>query len=151
MISSWPRRHNSMTSIKARWTKLGASETLKHFSHAFSRVGTDVFVFGGDSSLGKHETSTHTSPKSLQARNQRSTWSHSSLEMRLLPVSALPQHHSMAKPTFFSGRGGEAMAPMNEKISHWELDTKTVSWTGIVASIDTYPEARYYHAMTDDT
>lgn len=50
----------------------------------------------------------------------------------------------------FSGRGGEAMAPVEEKGHVWVLDAAKDTWTDLPPSSDTYPEARSYHCMTND-
>lgn len=52
---------------------------------------------------------------------------------------------------FFSGRGGVAMAPVDEKGAVWSLDTASDTLT-LVGSIGTspVPEARSYHCMASD-
>ncbi|KAK1808527.1 hypothetical protein LTR12_017110 [Friedmanniomyces endolithicus] len=48
----------------------------------------------------------------------------------------------------FSGRGGEAMAPIEEKGHIWVLEPLTEKWTSVSPSSGTYPEARSYHCIT---
>ena len=50
----------------------------------------------------------------------------------------------------FSGRGGEEMAPVDEKGHVWVLDPSTDGWSTLPPSTETYPEARSYHCMTSD-
>jgi hypothetical protein len=52
----------------------------------------------------------------------------------------------------FSGRGGAAMAPIEENGSVWSYNPSTSQWK-LISPVDTtvpYPAARSYHAMTND-
>jgi len=50
----------------------------------------------------------------------------------------------------FSGRGGEAMAPIEEHGHIWVLDTSTEQWKSLSPSSSAHPEARSYHCMTNN-
>ena len=53
----------------------------------------------------------------------------------------------------FSGRGGVAMAPIEEQGSVWEFNPDAGTWsliTPIGSSAGTFPTARSYHCMTSD-
>lgn len=52
----------------------------------------------------------------------------------------------------FSGRGGVAMAPVDEQGAVWFLDASSSSpqWNLIKPSSSTFPEARSYHAITSN-
>jgi len=52
----------------------------------------------------------------------------------------------------FSGRGGEAMAPIEEHGALWELDLSTKEWSLLHPADYTkpYPPARSYHCMAND-
>jgi hypothetical protein len=52
----------------------------------------------------------------------------------------------------FSGRGGVAMAPLEENGSIWVFDPSTSEWSLIIPSDPTcpVPPARSYHALTND-
>lgn len=52
----------------------------------------------------------------------------------------------------FSGRGGIAMAPIEENGAVWEFNPHTSTWTLIApaSSTATYPPARSYHCMASD-
>lgn len=51
----------------------------------------------------------------------------------------------------FSGRGGEAMAPVDEEGRLWVLDPSNDTWSTLSPSSSTWPEPRSYHCMTNDT
>ena len=50
----------------------------------------------------------------------------------------------------FSGRGGEAMAPIEEAGRLWVLEPSKGSWTLLSHTSDVYPPARSYHCMTSN-
>lgn len=50
----------------------------------------------------------------------------------------------------FSGRGGPAMAPVDEHGALWSLNTSSNEWKLIQPSSKTIPEARSFHALTSD-
>ena len=50
----------------------------------------------------------------------------------------------------FSGRGGEAMAPIDEQGRLWVFDPATRTWSPLLPSSSSYPEPRSYHCMTND-
>lgn len=50
----------------------------------------------------------------------------------------------------FSGRGGVAVAPIDERGSLWALEPSTDSWSSIAPSSNSYPAPRSYHCMTND-
>lgn len=50
----------------------------------------------------------------------------------------------------FSGRGGEAMAPIEENGHIWVLEPSTDQWTSLSPSSGSYPGARSYHCMTNN-
>lgn len=50
----------------------------------------------------------------------------------------------------FSGRGGPAMAPVDEHGALWSLDTSSNEWKLIQPASKTIPEARSFHALTSD-
>lgn len=50
----------------------------------------------------------------------------------------------------FSGRGGPAMAPVDESGALWSLDTSTNEWKLLQPSTQAIPEARSFHALTSD-
>lgn len=53
---------------------------------------------------------------------------------------------------FYSGRGGSAMAPIEENGSLWSYNPSTSQWN-VISPVDVtapYPAARSYHTMTND-
>lgn len=50
----------------------------------------------------------------------------------------------------FSGRGGEAMAPVDEKGRMWVFDPSTESWSFLSPSSGHFPQPRSYHCMVGD-
>ncbi|KAJ5658392.1 uncharacterized protein N7484_002041 [Penicillium longicatenatum] len=137
--------------ITAQCYKLIEAEVLQRSSHIVSVVDNQAVIFGGE----------------LQPREPRDNDVHSvSLDsatttMNLQP--ATPEFPSARVGTasavlngkiyLFSGRGGIAMAPIDENGAIWEYDLSTKSWTFIQPSdigSKKYPAARSYHCMTSD-
>lgn len=50
----------------------------------------------------------------------------------------------------FSGRGGEAMAPIDEQGQLWVLDPLSNSWSFLTPASPVHPQPRSYHCMTNN-
>ncbi|SMR56316.1 unnamed protein product [Zymoseptoria tritici ST99CH_3D1] len=138
-----------MATITASWTKLSTASQLQRSSHSVSAVNSTLHIFGGE----------------LKPREPRDNDLHivSLAHGQDVSISSLPG--SDTTPTarvgtastviddkiyLFSGRGGPAMAPVDESGSLWIFDTKSQSWSNVKPKSSAYPEARSYHAMTSD-
>lgn len=135
--------------LTASWTKVAQNQQLKRSSVCASTVRSNVYLFGGE----------------LEPRRPRDNDVHkisfnSNGHPELHTVSAkaaAPSPRVGAATTsldgkvyMFSGRGGEAMAPIDEKGHVWAFDPSTEVWTSLPPSSSTYPDARSYHAMTNN-
>jgi hypothetical protein len=74
-----------------------------------------------------------------------------------LPTAPSPRVGSASvtlggKNYLFSGRGGEAMAPIEENGALHVLDLSTAAWSILkpLHPFSPFPQARSYHAMTSD-
>lgn len=140
-----------MAKLVAEWQKLIATETLQRSSHALAVVGSSAFIFGGE----------------LRPREPRDNHVHvvdlssEISDNQLSIVSATTNFPSTRVGTaftsfrekiyMFSGRGGIAMIPIDERGGLWEFNTTTSTWS-LLTPIDTSPQpsARSYHCLASD-
>ncbi|KAJ6109457.1 hypothetical protein N7486_001692 [Penicillium sp. IBT 16267x] len=137
--------------ITAECHKLLEAQILQRSSHIVSVVGDQAVIFGGE----------------LQPREPRDNDVHTvSLDSATASMNSQPATPKFpsarvgtasaalnGKIYLFSGRGGIAMAPIEENGAIWEYDSSTKSWTLIQPSetgSKKYPAARSYHSMTSD-
>ncbi|KAK5132020.1 hypothetical protein LTR08_000441 [Meristemomyces frigidus] len=156
LITLWPnpeRRHAHTPNMKATWTAINQNELLQRSSHNVATLGSKIYVFGGelkprqprdndifilDTGSQESEPTIATASMPMDSRRPSS---------RVGSAVAKLGHRLY----FFSGRGGEAMAPVDEQGALWMYDTIERSWT--LQSLPTakaHPEARSYHAMTSN-
>ncbi|KAJ5662771.1 hypothetical protein N7462_011697 [Penicillium macrosclerotiorum] len=139
-----------MTKIAATFQKLQEAEILCRSSQVVSVVNDQVYIFGGE----------------LRPREPRDNDVHVvSLEANAMIASKpatfcspSPRVGSAActlngKIYIFSGRGGVAMAPVEEHGAIWEFDPTQAKWSLISPSGQVskdLPAARSYHCMASD-
>ncbi|KAK5737241.1 hypothetical protein LTR17_006853 [Elasticomyces elasticus] len=139
--------------MKATWTNIDQSELLQRSSHNVAVLGSKIYVFGGELKprqprdndifvldTGDEEPTLATVTSVASAGSRRPSPRVGSAVTKL-----------GKKLYFFSGRGAEAMAPVDEHGALWVFDTVESTW--VLESPSTakaYPEARSYHAMTSD-
>ncbi|KAK4959740.1 hypothetical protein LTR10_002627 [Elasticomyces elasticus] len=139
--------------MKATWTAVNQSELLQRSSHNVAVLGSKVYVFGGELkprqprdndifvlNTGDEEPTLATATSAASAESRRPSPRVGSAVAKL-----------GKKLYFFSGRGGEAMAPVDEQGVLWVFDTVESIWgLECPGTAKVYPEARSYHAMTSD-
>ncbi|KAJ5151906.1 hypothetical protein N7492_010201 [Penicillium capsulatum] len=154
--------------LPAKWTKLLETETLQRSSQIVSAVGNQVYVFGGELRPREprdndvHVISLDTGKWCIWRGNQKSNRMTSATptisSQSATATSPSPRVGTAAstlngKIYLFSGRGGVAMAPIEERGSLWEFDPSKSTWTAISladASSDVFPAARSYHCTASD-
>ncbi|KAJ6452247.1 hypothetical protein C8R45DRAFT_1041030 [Mycena sanguinolenta] len=135
--------------LAAQWKLLVSAAGLQRSSQCFSVVGRRGYVFGGElrprepRDSGIHLIDLENAVASIDTieRDPRPT-------PRVGSVSAVLGEHIY----FFSGRGGTAMAPIEERGALWRFTPNTASWTLIRPGDASapYPPARSYHSATSD-
>lgn len=138
-----------MAAIKATWHKLTATHQLQRSSHTLSALGSTLYIFGGelkpreprDNDLHKIDVGIASpSVESIKASNNAPT-----------PRVGATTAKIGSTMYMFSGRGGVAMAPIDEKGALWALDAEGEGWRTVEpVSSASFPEARSYHCMTSD-
>ncbi|CAI7653938.1 unnamed protein product [Penicillium manginii] len=140
-----------MTKIVAKCHKLLEEESLRRSSQIISVVGDQAYIFGGE----------------LRPREPRDNDVHVvSLKSGNATLTSKPATSRSPSPRvgtasctlndnvyIFSGRGGVAMAPIEEDGAIWEFDPSASSWSRISpsnSSSQVTPAARSYHCMASD-
>ncbi|POS76424.1 kelch repeat protein [Diaporthe helianthi] len=142
-----------MAKLKATWTKLTQIARLQRSSQCFSVLGSQGFVFGGEViprqpidnrldviSLGTSQDSAEIS--TLDAPPEAPT-------PRVGSASAVIKDSLY----LFSGRGGTAMAPVEEDGAIWRYTPSQSAWKLLKPASDRaapFPAGRSYHAMASD-
>ncbi|KAI6806597.1 galactose oxidase [Hortaea werneckii] len=142
--------------MKATWTKIAQHDSLKRSSHSISVIGESAYVFGGE--LKPRQPRDNVMHQVKLAGQGHTEGIESADAVQQLQCSGdlpSPRVGSASctlhgKIYFFSGRGGEAMAPVEEAGSLWEFEPGTNTWTSVKHSAGPQPPARSYHTMTSD-
>ncbi|PYH99834.1 galactose oxidase [Aspergillus ellipticus CBS 707.79] len=137
------------TKIPGQWQKVLEAGLLQRSSQVLSLIDGTAYVFGGE--LRPRE------PRDNDVHAITLTGAPTLTTTTATPHSPSPRVGTASttlhnKLYIFSGRGGVAMAPIDEAGSLWEFNPSTSTWTHITPSqsTDPYPAARSYHAMTSD-
>ncbi|KAF2094340.1 kelch repeat protein [Rhizodiscina lignyota] len=139
-----------MAPITAKCTCLASSARLQRSSHTVSVIANNAWIFGGELhprqpvdnqfdvvELSKASAAVQTIPAQGEAPTPRVGSASTVLGDAIY---------------FFSGRGGMAMAPIEENGQLWSYKPSTSQWS-LVSPADVaapYPAARSYHAMTNN-
>ncbi|KAH8433914.1 Kelch repeat protein [Aspergillus melleus] len=136
------------------WTKLLSHSSIQRSSQTLSVLGGNAYIYGGelkprepvDSSvycIPLNQNATPTTEKTITQLNPPKT-----PQPRVGAASTTLNN----KIYIFSGRGGTAMAPIEENGSFWVFDTTTNIWEHVSPSDagSNYPVGRSYHALTND-
>ncbi|OQN95431.1 hypothetical protein B0A48_18488 [Cryoendolithus antarcticus] len=144
-----------MAKLTAQWRKIGEAQSLQRSSQVVAIAEGQAYVFGGE----------------LEPRKPRDNDIHVfGVHERGGPssfhVSTSPSKHSAPSPRvgsaattingkiyIFSGRGGIAMAPIDESGGVWEYTTSTLEWTLLSpsnSSAEAMPEARSFHCLASN-
>ncbi|KAL4891272.1 hypothetical protein BDV59DRAFT_71815 [Aspergillus ambiguus] len=137
--------------MPASWSKLISADILQRSSQVVSLTSQNVYIFGGE----------------LRPREPRDNDIHVVQRDHPHTSSVIPADTSSSpgpsprvgsasttlheKIYLFSGRGGVAMAPIEENGGVWEFAPTTSTWRLITpSSAAAYPPARSYHCMAND-
>jgi len=139
-----------MAKISATWQKAFEAEILQRSSQVISVVQEGAYIFGGE--LRPREPRDNDVHVLSLADPMLSV--HSTLSPSPPPRVGSAATTIQGKIYLFSGRGGVAMAPIEENGSIWEFDPSTATWSLIEPSEAStsarYPSARSYHCIASD-
>lgn len=162
-----------MAKIVAKCHKLVEGEVLRRSSQIISVIGDQAYIFGGELrpreprdndihavSLDSSKLHSNRIPprfndtkcRNSDLENEKIT-SQSATSQSPSPRVGAAACRLKDKIYMFSGRGGPALAPIDEQGGLWEFDPKAASWSYILpsnASAKTVPVARSYHCMASD-
>ncbi|KAI6843054.1 galactose oxidase [Hortaea werneckii] len=142
--------------MKATWTKIAQHDSLKRSSHSISVIGESAYIFGGelrprqprDNALHQVKLAGQGDTQGIESADAvRQLQCSGDLPSPRVGSASCTLH---GKIYFFSGRGGEAMAPIDEAGSLWEFDPNTNTWASVKPCGGPHPPARSYHTMTSD-
>ncbi|KAK4569489.1 hypothetical protein LTR86_003252 [Recurvomyces mirabilis] len=148
-----------MSSITGYWTKLAQNDELKRSSLCASVAGSCVYIFGGELEPRKPRDNKvyrvavkHGAfrPPTARADDPSDVNITATTEPLPCPRVGAASTSLNGKVYLFSGRGGEAMAPIEEKGHIWEFQPATERWKSIAPVSRAFPEARSYHCMTNN-
>ncbi|KAK4100333.1 kelch repeat protein [Parathielavia hyrcaniae] len=140
-----------MASLPARWTRLASSERLARSSQSLSALGSQAWIFGGEL-LPRQPVDNRLDLVQLSSSQDPTTTT------LYAPTPAPTPRVGAATTTLngalylFSGRGGLAMAPIEENGALWRYDPTQSAWTLLEPADPSapYPAGRSYHAMASD-
>lgn len=140
-----------MGKISAAWYQLCTSDELRRSSHTLSVVENNAYVFGGEL-LPRQPRDNHVYRMDVKAGTSQAVvkvTATSSPSPRVGSASAALH----GKIYLFSGRGGEAMAPVEENGAVWVFDPSTATWTLLPPSdlSKPFPVARSYHCSVSNS
>lgn len=141
----------STMAVKAAWAQIANNGDISRSSQTISLSSQHVLLFGGeikprqpvDNKLYQIPLNGSSDAKDIIKTIEVST----APSPRVGSASTTLKHKSY----LFSGRGGEAMAPIEETGAIHVLDHETAAWALIEPEGSSpSPQARSYHAMTND-
>jgi hypothetical protein len=156
------------TRVTGRWTKVLDAEILQRSSQVLAVVDNVAHVFGGELRPREpRDNDVHTialdgTSKIIRVCKQTDqkyltapTGSTSTIAKPATSQVPSPRVGSACttlgkKIYLFSGRGGAAMAPIDEAGAIWEFNPEIPAWTLIHPASATRPPPRSYHCMTSD-
>lgn len=144
-----------MPKIPANCRKVAEFEVLQRSSQVLATISGHAFVFGGELRPREpRDNDVHV--LGLQGGGQKpstsveTTTSHRSPSARVGSASSTLN----GRLYLFSGRGGIAMAPIEEDGTIWEFDPAASNWSALSpvgsSSPPLFPPARSYHCMAND-
>ncbi|KAI9375072.1 kelch repeat protein [Aspergillus egyptiacus] len=132
---------------QAKWTTLVADASIQRSSQTLSVIDKDVYIYGGE--LRPREP--------VDSTIYRLPINPNATSISPITQTTTPQPRVGAASTtlngkiyIFSGRGGIAMAPIEESGAFWVYDPSTNTWSQVppAESSAPYPAGRSYHALT---
>ncbi|KIW67524.1 hypothetical protein PV04_06768 [Phialophora macrospora] len=135
----------------ATWTKICESDALRRSSQTLAVVDGATYIFGGELRPREPvESSVYRIPPRQNAEiDLVSPASADSLPEARVGATSTALH---GKIYVFSGRGGVAMAPIEENGAFWVFDTMSETWSQLLPKdpAGPRPAGRSYHATTND-
>uniref|UniRef100_A0A060T444 ARAD1A14168p n=1 Tax=Blastobotrys adeninivorans TaxID=409370 RepID=A0A060T444_BLAAD len=133
-------------SLSGVWKKISSDSVLQRSSQVVAAVGRQAVVFGGelkprvprDNQVHLVEVGGESPIQSLETTNGPSP--------RVGSAAAVVS----GRVYLFSGRGGEAMAPVEEKGAVWAYSPNDNSWELIQPVEGPYPAGRSYHCAASN-
>ncbi|KAL5352531.1 hypothetical protein ACLOAV_002479 [Pseudogymnoascus australis] len=137
--------------VSASWTSLLTSDELQRSSHILSVVNGSAYLYGGEllprQPRDNHVYRVDPKPNAAQAIEETKGTSASPSPRVGTDGATLD-----GKIYIYSGRGGEAMAPVEEHGAVWVLDTSNMEWTLLSPSDSSkpFPPTRSYHCSASN-
>ncbi|KAH6854771.1 kelch repeat protein [Chaetomium sp. MPI-CAGE-AT-0009] len=148
-----------MTSLSAKWTKLASSERLKRSSQSLSVLGSQAWIFGGEV-LPRQPVDNRFDVIELgsQAPQTAATTLEAPTTSPTPRVGAAATTLNNNTLYLFSGRGGLAMAPIEEHGALWrytpsQSPSQSPGTWALLPPVDPsapFPASRSYHAMASN-
>ncbi|OAP58731.1 hypothetical protein AYL99_07821 [Fonsecaea erecta] len=139
--------------VRAKWTRVLGEQRVRRSSHALSVIGSNAYVYGGEIKPREPVDSDIHMVRLAEVQNDvdvvsKIAASGSGPSPRVGVLSTAVN----GKLYIFSGRGGVAMSPIEEKGSLWVFDPSEEQWAHVSPKDETlpYPEGRSYYALTSD-
>ena len=138
-----------MKMAKAQWKCFVEHDDLQRSSHVVSVIGHTAYIFGGELVPREPRDNKIFSVNLGESGQALNATESTTAPSPRVGAASTPLH---GRIYVFSGRGGTAMAPVDEAGSIWEYDPSATSWSLIRPphSSAAYPPARSYHCMTTD-
>ncbi|KAL4875668.1 hypothetical protein BJY04DRAFT_154121 [Aspergillus karnatakaensis] len=138
--------------VHAKWTEVAEDASIKRSSQTLAVLDQDAFIYGGE--LRPREpvdSAVHRLSLKLGDEPHNNFSSFTNLPNTPQPRVGAASTALDGKIYIFSGRGGVAMAPIEEHGSLWVFDAKG-EWADLklADSQAPYPAGRSYHALTND-
>ncbi|KAH6890288.1 kelch domain-containing protein [Thelonectria olida] len=139
-----------MTGLSASWVRLVSSARLQRSSQVLSIVSSKACIFGGEllprQPVDNRVDVIDLSPEVSEVKVETLPTPDLAPSPRVGTASVTINDHIW----LFSGRGGVAMDPVDEKGDLWRYTPSTAKWDLIRVKSVAYPESRSYHAMASD-
>ncbi len=150
----------------AKWKCLSHHEDLQRSSHNVSVVDHRAYIFGGEL-VSREPRDNKVFSLELNSEGASDEVAYHRIKLTMILDASTKAEESSSAPSprvgsasttlastiyLFSGRGGAAMAPIEENGGLWRYDTASASWS-MLTPIDTsaaFPPARSYHCMASD-
>ncbi|KAF2773728.1 kelch repeat protein [Teratosphaeria nubilosa] len=145
--------------MAATWAKIANAEALQRSSHVVSAIESTVYLFGGELKPRQPRDNDVFQVHVKAALDNKHSNSDVVQTISAKATGEAPSPRVGASSTtfdnkiwLFSGRGGEAMAPIEENGALWVFDVAASKWYTVspADSAEPYPEGRSYHTMTSD-
>ena len=143
--------HFAMASIQASWRQVIDDDSLQRSSQVISMTDEDVLLFGGELKA-RQPVDNKLYRISLDGAKENP-------QVDVVQTASAPSPRVGSacttlegKTYLFSGRGGEAMAPIEENGALHVFDSQNAEWSVLTPADPSapFPQARSYHAMVSD-